>query len=256
MTATVSEILQTRLHAGEPPGFVTGAISLIAHGSFLVFLALISKPKPSTFVPTSVPIRIVSPQALGRPAPPQPQAAPQPVVPVAPPVVQPAPKAKPVIEKAEKVEPPSQKAMPLPKNAKEKPKPAPPAPRPAASSSAPAVDLPSAGGSPTGEAGGTSSFGTSVSSFDADFPFSYYVEQLLSLVGANWLKPNVPDGTACVVYFRIQRSGQLADVKVETASGLSFYDRAATRALFAANPLPPLPPEFQGESLGVHLRFQ
>ena len=66
----------------------------------------------------------------------------------------------------------------------------------------------------------------------------------------------MPDETACVVYFRIQRSGQVSDVKVETSSGLPFYDRAATRALFAANPLPPLPPEFRGESLGVHLRFK
>jgi TonB family protein len=254
MTATVSELLEARRRTSDAPGFVTGAISFIAHAGFLLFLAVISKPKPTTFVSQSVPIRIISPLALGRPAPPQEK--PQPVVPAAPPVVEPAPKPKPVIEKAEKVEPPSPKAMALPKNAKSKPVPPAPAPRPASSASAPAVELPSAGGSPAGEAGGTSSFGTSVSAFDADFPFTYYVEQLLSLIGANWLKPTVPDGTACVIYFRIQRSGQVEGVKVETSSGLAFYDRAASRSLFSANPLPPLPPEFQGDSLGVHLRFQ
>jgi TonB family protein len=254
MTATVSELLEARKKTSDAPGSLTATVSILAHGAFLAFLVFISKPKPTTFVSTSVPIRIVSPLALGRPAPPQQN--PAPVLPASPPVVEPAPKAKPVIEKAERVEPPSPKALALPKSSKSKPAPPAPAPRPAASASAPAVDLPSAGGSPQGEAGGTSSFGTSVSAFDADFPFSYYVEQLLSLIGAQWLKPTVPDGTAAVVYFRIQRSGQVEGVKVETSSGLAFYDRAATRSLFAANPLPPLPPEFQGESLGVHLRFQ
>jgi TonB family protein len=58
------------------------------------------------------------------------------------------------------------------------------------------------------------------------------------------------------VTFRIQRSGQVTDVKVETPSGLAFYDRAASRSIYSANPLPPLPPEFQRDELGVHIRFQ
>src|SRR5947208_6988142 len=113
---------------------------------------------------------------------------------------------------------------------------------------------------PSGNCGGepweTSASGAAVSAFDADFPFAYYVEQLQSLIGANWIKPDVPEGTACTVYFRILRSGQVTEVKVEQASTLSYYDRAASRAIYAANPLPPLPPEFKGDNLGVHLRFQ
>ena len=120
-----------------------------------------------------------------------------------------------------------------------------------------AVELPSAGlglggdGSP-----GLSNFGASVSGFDADFPFAYYAEQLQALIGANWLKPDVPPGTACVVTFRIQRSGQVTDVEVENPSGIGFYDRAATRSVYSADPLPPLPPEFRRDELGVHIRFQ
>jgi len=45
-------------------------------------------------------------------------------------------------------------------------------------------------------------------------------------------------------------------VKLISPSGVSVYDRAAVRAVYAANPLPPLPPEFAGERLGVHLRFR
>ena len=81
-------------------------------------------------------------------------------------------------------------------------------------------------------------------------------EQLQALIGANWLKPDAPAGTVCVVTFRIQRSGQVTDVKIETPSGLAFYDRAASRSIYSANPLPPLPPEFRRDELGVHIRFQ
>ena len=56
----------------------------------------------------------------------------------------------------------------------------------------------------------------SVTSLDADFPFAYYVEQLLSLIGANWFKPESAEGTSCVVSFRVQRSGQVTDVKVDS----------------------------------------
>ena len=254
---SVSGILESRRRAGEPPKGLVTVLSILAHVSFLFFLALVSHPRPMPFVPNHIPISIVSPAALGRPAPPS--AAPVSPVPATVAPVTPAPpKARSVIEKVNPEIVPSQKAMPLPKKTKEKPpKPVPvPSSRVSPASASPAVELPSAGGVPNGEAAGTSNFGASVSAFDSDFPFAYYVEQLQSLIGANWLKPNVPDGTACVVTFQVQRSGQVTDVRVETPSGLPYYDRAATRSLYAANPLPPLPPEFKGERLGVHLRFQ
>jgi protein TonB len=250
-TATVSEILEERRYAGEPPAALLPVLSIAAHGLFLLALAYVSRPKPMAVIPQAVPVRVVSAASLSRSAPGPVQVKPE------------AAKAKPVIEKVEpeKVVP-SAKAMPEAKKAKpekEKVKPQPAAKvaeaRPSGSAGPPSLDLPSAGAA-AGEVGGTSSFGTSVSSFDADFPFSYYVEQLLSLIGANWLKPNAPDGTFCVLTFRIQRSGQVTDVKVESPSAYSYYDRAASRALYAANPLPPLPPEFKGDQLGVHLRFQ
>ncbi|HEV8268081.1 MAG TPA: TonB family protein [Thermoanaerobaculia bacterium] len=252
-TATVSEILEERRYAGEPPAALLPILSILAHGLFLLALAYISRPKPMAVIPQAVPVRVVSAASLSRPAPGPAVAKPE------------AAKAKPVIEKVEPEKPvPSAKAMPEAKDKKakpekEKPKAQPAAKvaeaRPSGSGGPPALELPSAGAA-SGEVGGTSSFGTSVSSFDADFPFSYYVEQLLSLIGANWLKPNAPDGTFCVLTFRIQRTGQVTDVKVESPSAYSYYDRAASRALYAANPLPPLPPEFKGDQLGVHLRFQ
>ena len=253
---TVSEVLEERLRRSDAPHGVATALSFAAHAAFVVLLVLISQPRKLTAPPVlSLPVRVVSPGALARlsapPAAPAPEAE--------------APR-RPVIEKVRDEAPaPSKEALPLPEKGRKpkdtKPAPAPRSlvpPRPEAASSGAAVELPSAGvglGGGTGSPGLTN-FGASVSGFDADFPFAYYAEQIQSLIGANWLKPDVPQGTACVVTFRIQRSGQVTDVKVETPSGLGFYDRAATRSVYAANPLPPLPPEFRREELGVHIRFQ
>ncbi|MGZ5426373.1 MAG: hypothetical protein ACXWE1_04135, partial [Thermoanaerobaculia bacterium] len=64
----------------------------------------------------------------------------------------------------------------------EKPKAAPSVAKPLGG---PSLELPSAAGTANGSTAGAGvSFGASVTSFDADFPFTYYVEQLLSLIGA------------------------------------------------------------------------
>lgn len=259
MAATVSDVLAERVSAGEPPKLVVVLLSTAAHLAFLGMLVLISRPKPLTVIPMSLPVRVVSPSFLDRPrtsAVTSPPAAPSaPAVPSAPEA------KKPVIEKTADKPRPSEKALPLPSAKKEKErvaakaKEAPAdkgAPRPA---TGPALDLPATGGSGR-ESGASGEFGAAISFFDADFPFSYYVEQLQALIGANWLKPPVPDKTTVVIAFRILRSGQVTDVKVETPSGISVYDRAASRAIYAANPLPPLPPEYHGDALGVHIRFQ
>jgi len=246
---TVSEVLEERIRRPDAPHGLATALSVAAHAAFVVFLVLISQPRKLTTPPLmSLPVRVVSPGALARlSSPPAPASAPR----------------RRVIEKVRDEAPaPSKEALPLPEKGKKDAKPAPapraaaPSPKPAADGGA-AVELPSAGPGVGGNgAPGLMDFGASVSGFDADFPFAYYAEQIQSLIGANWLKPDVPPGTACVVTFRIQRSGQVTDVKVEVPSGIGFYDRAASRSIYAANPLPPLPPEFRRDELGVHIRFQ
>lgn len=247
---TVSDILERRAEGGRPPQGLTATVSILAHAGFLAMLLLVGRPrKAPVFVPMSLPVRVVSPASLGRP-----QAAPAPAPVTAP--AEPAPvKARPVIEKPSEKVPPSAKALPEPKKPgkPEKPK---PSPAVAKSSGGPALELPSAGAANGATSGAGVSFGASVTSFDADFPFAYYVEQLLSLIGANWFKPESSEGTNCVVSFRILRSGQVTDVKVDSTSGVSYYDRAAARAVYAANPVPPLPPDYRNDSLGVHLKFQ
>jgi protein TonB len=210
----------------------------------------VSRPRPITVLPVSLPVRVVSPAWLaGR------TATMATVQPAPTPVPEAPSKARRAIEKLNEKPIPSATAMPDPFAKKKVPT---PAPAPLAAARGPAVELPTAGGNgtPTEGAGSSISFGTSVAALDVDFPFAFYVDQMLTLIGANWLKPEVPDGTAAVAGFRIQRDGRITDVKLIAPSGLGVYDRAAVRAIYAANPLPPLPPEFQGEHLGVHLRFR
>jgi TonB family protein len=89
-----------------------------------------------------------------------------------------------------------------------------------------------------------------------DFNYSYYIERMLVTIGTNWFKPALTVPTSPVIRFRILRDGTIADVELERSSGLPFVDRAAQRAVLASSPLPPLPSEFGGGHLGVHLIFE
>ncbi|HEX5856253.1 MAG TPA: hypothetical protein VFZ57_11590, partial [Thermoanaerobaculia bacterium] len=86
---SVSEILARRARTGLAPPGVTATVSILAHAAFLAVLLFVGKPRKQTvFAPMSLPVRVVSPAALGRP-----QAAPAPA-PVAAPPAEPAPAAK------------------------------------------------------------------------------------------------------------------------------------------------------------------
>lgn len=88
-----------------------------------------------------------------------------------------------------------------------------------------------------------------------DFRFTYYVQRMLTLIESRWYKPPVPPGTTARVRFTILRSGQVTGIALEASSGVPSFDRAALRALYAANPLPPLPPGYARSSITVHLTF-
>jgi protein TonB len=89
----------------------------------------------------------------------------------------------------------------------------------------------------------------------ADFHFTYYIERMLALIESRWYKPGAPAGTRARVGFVILKSGRVENIRLEESSGIASFDRAALRALYAANPLPPLPPAYGKPSLTVHLSF-
>jgi len=89
----------------------------------------------------------------------------------------------------------------------------------------------------------------------ADFHFTYYIERMLALIESRWYKPSAPPGARARVRFVILKSGKVEGIQLEESSGISSFDRAALRAMYAANPLPPLPPAYGKPSLTIHLSF-
>ncbi len=236
-------------HPSESLEWRLGTVGTVLFHAGIAFSYVIGSritPTHRFLTPQAVSVRLVQMSSLpgSRPAP----AAAEP--------------SRPVIEKAEDVPEPTPKALPLPEKKPEKKAPSAHPTQVSAKAtrktSGSPIDLPSSGetSGATGPAGPTSSFGTTLSAFDAaDFNYSYYVSQMLASIGANWFKPT-DQAVSPVLFFRIARDGSISDVRVEKSSGLPFVDRAAQRAVLASSPLPPLPADFHESSLGVHLKFE
>ncbi len=109
-----------------------------------------------------------------------------------------------------------------------------------------------AGGGGLSVGGETTAGGAGIPS---DFHFTYYVDRMLALIESRWFKPVVPARTRARVGFVILKDGRLEAIQLEESSGMPSFDRAALRAIYAANPLPPLPPAYGKPSLTVHLSF-
>jgi colicin import membrane protein len=58
-----------------------------------------------------------------------------------------------------------------------------------------------------------------------------------------------------IIAIRIARDGQIIDIQFEKKSGNLYLDESALRAIKKANPLPPLPPSFEGDIFDVGVRF-
>ena len=244
----VGDILAQREGSDLPWGMGV-SLAVLLHAGLGATLVISALHRPANFVqPRAVAVRLVQAGTLrGGP----------PIEAVAEPVPE-----KPKIVKPVEEEPPapSPKALLLPAKEKEPKKPSSPAPQaktaahePASPPAAAASAHPGTGG-PAGT-GGTAGIGGAT--FDQpDFHYSYYVERMLVTIGMNWFKPAESVPISPMIRFRIERDGTISDPQLERSSGLPFVDRAALRAVMASSPLPPLPQEFTGKYLGVHLIFE
>ena len=91
-----------------------------------------------------------------------------------------------------------------------------------------------------------------------DFGSPYYLNIAFGRIREAFTNPlrqtNLPVRAA--IYFKIVKSGKIVDPIIESSSGISAFDQAALRAVFSSDPLPPLPREYRGEWLGIHLEFE
>jgi TonB family protein len=88
-----------------------------------------------------------------------------------------------------------------------------------------------------------------------EFPYAYYLESLRRKIASRWQPPAGSGGRVVVVHFRVLRDGRVTALEVREPSGWEFLDDSALEAIRKAQPLPPLPPAFDGPWLGIELRF-
>lgn len=92
-----------------------------------------------------------------------------------------------------------------------------------------------------------------------DFEFTYYLMLIRNKIAQNWSPPaGLPTGRAvrAVVYFHVGRNGDVSGIRLESSSGISFFDQVSVRAVTLSDPLPPLPLGFPGSDLGIHFGFE
>ncbi len=90
-------------------------------------------------------------------------------------------------------------------------------------------------------------------------PYAYYLQIVQRKIASFWEPPQgiqvQGSEIAAVVWFRIERDGRVRTRYVEQESGSGFFDNSTLRALEMALPFPPLPEEYSGDHLIIHLRF-
>jgi protein TonB len=93
---------------------------------------------------------------------------------------------------------------------------------------------------------------------DEIFEYPYFIRLMTDKISRNWRNPYIGDAETVMatIYFKIIQDGTITDERVEKSSGTSSFDRAALRAVVNSSPLPPLPPDFGGSQLTVHLDFE
>jgi TonB family protein len=88
------------------------------------------------------------------------------------------------------------------------------------------------------------------------FPYTLYIDLMQTAIGRHWFRPQTGGAPKTIIHFIIQRDGTIRDASIELPSGNGTFDRAALRAVLEASPLRPLPFDYGGTYLGVHLTFR
>jgi colicin import membrane protein len=86
-----------------------------------------------------------------------------------------------------------------------------------------------------------------------------YYNLIWKKIRSGWVLPDAAlagqKNLEAIIGIRISPNGQIEDIQFEKKSGNPIFDESALRAIQKANPLPPLPPGFEGERFDVGVRF-
>ena len=88
------------------------------------------------------------------------------------------------------------------------------------------------------------------------FPYTYYLNQIRKRIAENWMWSSTTSGNfRTVIYFRIQRDGQISEPVWKERSGSPIFDNLALRAVKISAPFPPLPDGYPEDNLGIYFEF-
>ncbi|MDD8021415.1 MAG: TonB family protein [Acidobacteriota bacterium] len=111
-----------------------------------------------------------------------------------------------------------------------------------------------------GEGPGGGGFGYGDPLSTSSFPYTYYLQIIIDRVSSNWFNAtnnlNFSGEYQSVIYFKILKNGQIADLRIEQPSNLPALDLSARRAVELAAPFPTLPHDFENDYLVIHLIFE
>jgi protein TonB len=247
----VADVLVQRraLSRGESSGILP---SLLLHGALVALFLFAARPRPVELPPQVLTVRL-APAAAGAKS--KNAAVAQPRV---------EPESKPESKPAE-VEP--KKAPPALKNqetlfgqaAKPKARDEKPAATPATPPATKQPDTPGASFAEGGQGGVGIMPGVGAAGITGleggNFPYTFYLERMVTLIGDRWIRPQTGVDITTVVYFQIHKDGSIREAEIRKSSGSGVFDRAAIRAVIESSPLPRLPAGYSGSYLGVHLTF-
>jgi TonB family protein len=89
-----------------------------------------------------------------------------------------------------------------------------------------------------------------------DFTYTDWTSRAFGKIQRNWRNyASASHPLACVIQFRVLMSGSVYGVAIRESSGNGIFDQGCLNAVKRAGKLPPLPPEYQREEIGIALKF-
>lgn len=114
------------------------------------------------------------------------------------------------------------------------------------------------GSGPGGGGGSGSEFSSQIGL--SNFPYTYYLQTIHGKISGNWytsqISPGITGDFHTTVYFKIFRNGEISTLEIKEGSGIRSLDLSARRAIQSSAPFPPLPNDYEGDFLGIHLIFE
>jgi protein TonB len=139
----------------------------------------------------------------------------------------------------------------------------PAADKPKAETAPPPVEQPdedsAAGEGPAGAIGGPSEGHSIAPLAGGDLELAWYRASVTTALYSNWQRPilaGIIEPLEVSISFEINRDGSVANLRVDSSSGVPSLDRSALRSVADASPLPPLPPQLREPRLSAYFVFR